>query len=150
MRVAEVMTTDVKTVSPRVAASDAWALMRRAGIHHLVVTDESRVVGVLSERDAGGRKGGRLRAKSRVEDLMTKSVVTIDPATTLRRVASLVRGRTIGCVPVMSGGRLKGILTATDLLEVLGGPTDREARRRRSDLHFRSPHRKRHRAYGAW
>ena len=150
MRVAEVMTTDVKTVSPRTAAVDAWELMRRQGIHHLVVTEGARVVGVLSNRDTGGRSGGKLRAQSTVGDLMTRSVVTVDPKTTLRRVANLMRGRTIGCVPVVSGRRLKGILTATDLLEVIGRGIDRPAPGRRPDLHFRSPHRKLHRAYGAW
>jgi CBS domain-containing protein len=38
MRVQDVMTKDVKTVSPTTAAEDAWNTMRGHGIHHLVVT----------------------------------------------------------------------------------------------------------------
>jgi len=149
MRVAEVMTTDVKTIAPRVRAADAWEVMRRAGIHHLVVTEDAKVVGVLSARDAG-RRGARLRAESRVQDLMTTGVVTVAPTDTVRRVANVMRGRAIGCVPVVAGQRLKGIVTVSDLLTLVGGGIDRPARPERHNIHYRSPHRKHHRAYGPW
>ncbi len=150
MRVAEVMTTGVKTVRPETSAVDAWELMRQQGIHHLVVIRGSAVVGVLSDRDAGGRKGGRLRAESRVEDLMTSTVVTVKPGDTIRRVANLMRGRTIGCVPVVQGQRLKGIVTVTDLLQSLGHGVDRPSRPQRHDLNYRVPHRHRRNASAAW
>src|SRR5262245_45302001 len=150
MRIAEVMTRGVTTVPPQTSAADAWELMRLKGIHHLVVTSGSEVVGVLSARDAGGRSGSSLRARSRVKDLMTAPVVTVKPTETIRRVANLMRGRTIGCVPVVEDSRLKGIVTVSDLLGLLGGGVDRPSRPRRHDVNYRSPHRKHHRAYGAW
>ena len=150
MRIAEVMTRGVTTVPPQTSAADAWELMRLKGIHHLVVTDASEVIGVLSARDAGGRSGSSLRARARVKDLMTTPVVTVKPTETIRRVANLMRGRTIGCVPVVEDSRLKGIVTVSDLLALLGGGVDRPSRPRRHDVNYRSPHRKRHRAYGAW
>ena len=150
MRVAEIMTKDVETVAPQAPAADAWERMRRSGIHHLVVKEGASIVGVLSDRDAGGRGGTRVRAQSRVGDLMTEGVVTVDPAATVRRVANLMRGRTIGCVAVVDGGRLKGIVTVSDLLEILGHGADRPSPQRRRDLHYRAPHRKQHRAGGAW
>ena len=66
MRVTEVMTKEVQTIRPQARASDAWEQMRRHGIHHLVVMENSRIVGVISDRDAGGRKGAGARAESRV------------------------------------------------------------------------------------
>lgn len=150
MRATELMTTNVKTVSPHVSAADAFELMRSQGIHHLVVTKDSAVVGILSDRDAGGRSGSKLRAQSRVSDLMTPSVVTVSPTETVRRIANLMRGRTIGCVPVVEGSRLKGIVTVSDLLALLGLGVDRPLKPQRAALHYRSPHRKHHRAYGAW
>jgi acetoin utilization protein AcuB len=150
MRVAEVMTTEVRTIQPQARASDAWELMRREGIHHLVVTENSRVVGVLSNRDAGGRNGATLRAQSRVDDLMTDSVVTVPPDETIRRVANLMRGRTIGCVPVVKGQRLQGIVTVSDLLGILGRGVDRPSRPARHALHYRTPHRAHKRASGVW
>ena len=127
MRVAEVMTEGVQTVPPTMPAVDAWELMRRKRIRHLVVTTGSSVVGVLSDRDAGGRSGGALRSLSTVADLMTSHVVTIEPTATIRKVANLMRGRTIGCIPVTQGKRLVGIVTVSDLLELLGRGIDRPA-----------------------
>ena len=150
MRVADVMTTSVKTVPRKTSAADAWELMRRQGIHHLVVMEGADVVGVFSDRDAGGRNGSRVRAQSSVGDLMTGNVVTVEPTETIRRVANLMRGRTIGCVAVTARGRLKGIVTVSDLLTILGGGADRPATPARHTLNYRSPHRKHHRAYGAW
>ena len=59
MRVQDVMTSRVHTVSPGIAAEDAWNRMRMRRIHHLVVTQASAIVGLLSERDLGGAKGTR-------------------------------------------------------------------------------------------
>lgn len=56
---------------------DAWNVMRVNRIHHLVVTKANRVVGVLSDRDAGGRRGAAVRANSTVADLMNAPAVTV-------------------------------------------------------------------------
>jgi CBS domain-containing protein len=150
MRAAEIMTTNVQTVPRTMSADDAWEFMRRKRIRHLVVTDGSRVEGVLSERDAGGRRGEKTRADSNVGDLMTAGAVTISPDTTVRKIANLMRGRTIGCVPVMDGQHLAGIVTVSDLLEVLGRGIDRPVPGPRRGLHHRVPHRKMKRAFGVW
>jgi CBS domain-containing protein len=47
MRVFEIMTEGVQTVPPTMPASDAWELMRRKRIHHLVATTGTEIVGVL-------------------------------------------------------------------------------------------------------
>lgn len=148
MRVVEVMTKNVQTVRPDALAVDAWELMRRKRIRHLVVMSDSTVAGVLSDRDVGGRKGASIRSRSRVSDLMTPSVVSVDPSATIRQVANLMRGRTIGCVPVVSGRRVVGILTVSDLLELLGRGIDRPARPQRNPLQRRVPHRKTRSASG--
>ena len=150
MRVAEVMSKDVKTVRPETPAADAWEMMRQQGIHHLVVMEGSTLRGVLSARDAGGKSGAAIRAQSRVADLMTTATVTVEPEATIRKVANLMRGRTIGCVPVVERGRLKGIVTVSDLLGLLGYGIDRPATPRRHALRYRVPHRKQRRAPYAW
>lgn len=150
MRVSELMTTQVRTVPPTMPAVDAWALMRRERIHHLVVKADGRIVGVLSDRDAGGRNGSSIRVRSTVADLMSRPVITVDPDATLRRAANVMRGRTIGCLPVVSGGRAVGIVTVSDLLGALGGGVDRPSRSERHNLHHRVPHRKQKGVFGKW
>ena len=91
MRVQDVMTRKVRTIAPHTPADDAWHEMRRLGIHHLVVTTDAHIVGLLSERDAGGRRGAALRRDHTVSDLMTEDVVTVAPNMTVRRAANLLR-----------------------------------------------------------
>jgi CBS domain-containing protein len=150
MRVLEVMTEGVQTVPPTMSASQAWEIMRQQGIRHLVVTRGRDVVGVLSERDAGGRSGASIRAGGTVADLMTAHVATVAPTDTVRSVANLMRGRTIGCVPVVDHSRLVGIVTLSDLLELLGRGVDRPAKPARRLATHRVPHRPGGRAHAAW
>ena len=64
---------------------------------------------------------------------------------TIRRVANLMRGRSIGCVVVTRDGELEGIITVSDLLGLLGKGQERPAPATRAHLHYRVPHRKQHR-----
>jgi CBS domain-containing protein len=150
MRVLEVMTEGVQTAPPTMSAGEATEIMRRQRIRHLVVTRGRGIVGVLSERDAGGRSGASIRVGRTVADLMTAPVVTVAPTDTVRSVANVMRGRTIGCVPVVDRGRLVGIVTLSDLLELLGRGVDRPATPARRLATHRVPHRKGGRTHAAW
>jgi acetoin utilization protein AcuB len=150
MRVFEIMTEAVQTVPPAMPASDAWELMRRKRIHHLVVTAGSKIVGVLSERDMGGRVGARARVGRSVAEFMTRPVVTAGRTDTVRVLANLMRGRAIGCLPVVEGERLLGIVTVSDLLEALGRGIDRPGKEMRRIATHRVPHRKQRRSGVAW
>jgi CBS domain-containing protein len=150
MRVFEVMTERVQTVPATMPALEAWELMRRKRIHHLVVTEGQDVLGVLSDRDGGGPADMGVQAGYTVADLMTSRVVTVGPNETIRAVANMMRGRTIGCMPVVDKDRLVGIVTVSDLLQVLGRGIDRPARPGRPIATHRVPHRRRRHAGGAW
>jgi CBS domain-containing protein len=133
MRVEEIMTTPVVTTAPEELASAAWSRMKREGIRHLVVLDQGRLAGVLSERDLGGRDGATVRRGRSVGELMARPIASAKPGTTLRQAANLMRGRLIGSLPVVENGRVIGIVTATDVLEELGRGSTRPtvtARRR--------------------
>lgn len=151
MRVQDVMTERVKTIGPAAAAEDAWNLMRVHGIHHLVVTEANQVVGLLSDRDAGSRRGSAIRVNRAVADLMTAPALTVEPTTTVRQAANLMRGRSIGCLVVVKSGRVVGIVTVSDLLDLVGRGLDRGAvKTGRPALHHRAPHRKSKGVVAAW
>jgi acetoin utilization protein AcuB len=151
MRVQDVMTAGVQTIRPTASAEDAWNMMNIRGIHHLAVTDEACVLGVISAGDLGGRRGARLRRNRLVADLMTTGVVTVEPTATVRQAANLMRGRSVGCVVVAAGEHAIGIVTISDLLELIGRGLDRGvATTKRWTLKHRVPHRKGHRAVGTW
>lgn len=140
MRIPEVMNEQVQTVLPTMPAADAWELMQRRGIHHLIVKNGSEIAGILSDRDLGSRPGAGFRANLQVKEVMTTNVATIEPTDTVRRAANLMRGRTIGCLPVTRKGRLVGIVTVSDLLVLLGRGIDRPSPSGRRNLHRWGPH----------
>lgn len=127
MRVDELMSVRVVAVGPEETADAAWLRMQRERIRHLAVIEGSRLVGMLSERDLGGRGGADLRRGRLVRELMTPRVATASPGTTLRQAANVMHGRLIGSLPVVDCGRVVGIVTATDVLEELGRGSTRPA-----------------------
>jgi len=119
------MKKKVETVTSETSAEEAWNRMRMRRIHHLVVTQGSKVIGVLSDRDMGGLGDPGYQEGRSVGDLMTPSVVIARKDTTLREAANLLRGRTIGSLPVVENGKLVGIVTTTDLLTLIGKGSER-------------------------
>ena len=118
IRLRDIMQKKVEGISAHDSAEAAWNRMRLLRIRHLVVLKDRRVVGVLSDRDVAGR--GSLRHVEAVGDVMSEPVVSGHPEMTLRQAANRMRGRSIGCLPVVEGDDLVGIVTTTDLLELLG------------------------------
>ncbi|HMD37378.1 MAG TPA: CBS domain-containing protein [Vicinamibacterales bacterium] len=150
MRIHEIMSEPVVTVVPDGSAEEAWQLMLTHGVRHLVVIDSGRVVGVLSDSDAGGRLGGAVRLGATVGELMNRHVMTIARDDSVRKAANLMRGRVIGCLPVVESGRLVGVVTTTDMLKVLGGGVDRPQQPARHAVNHKVPHRKATAATGRW
>ena len=119
MRVHEVMSSPVHGIGPDGSLAEAAEQMRQHRVHHLLVVDGRRVLGVISARDLLGRSEGPVAAA------MSAPLVTVAPTATVRQAANLLRGQTLGCVPVMDGERPVGMLTVSDLLELLGRGADR-------------------------
>jgi CBS domain-containing protein len=141
MRVSEIMTEPVETAAATMPIDQAAGLMRGRRIHHLIIKEGAKVVGLLSARDLprGGRDARVVR------DVMTPNVATIEENETVRRAANVMRGRSIGSLVVLRGGRLAGIVTVSDLLDLLGKGGDRRVQPARASLHYRVPHQKQHR-----
>jgi CBS domain-containing protein len=151
MRVNEIMSSHVKTVPITASADAAWEMMRGDRIHHLVVMDGKNVAGVFSARDAGGINGELIRNGRQVGELMSAHVVTAENNAPLKRVANLMRGHTIGSVVVVDNGKPVGIVTTSDLLELLGRGSIRPTpTSKRTPVNCRAPHTKRQRAFGVW
>src|SRR6202140_2703904 len=135
MRIKDVMSKSVVSISPETLIAAARATLRSGEIEHLVVVEGKRVVGVVAREDiaqAGDDKP--------VAGVMSRNVATIAPEETLRRAAGIMRGRAVGCLPVVDGDRLVGIVTTSDLLTALAKgdthtspPNDRVILRKRSE-----------------
>ena len=118
IRLRDVMKNRVESVAADELAQTAWERMRARRIRHLVVLDGKEVVGVISDRDLIGR--GRLRRNEKVGDIMASPVIAGHPEMTLRQAANQMKGRSVGCLPVVEEGELIGILTVADILDLVG------------------------------
>jgi CBS domain-containing protein len=131
MRIQDIMSRDIKTVRSKASVPEARSLMRTAGVRHLLVMEGRDLVGVLSDRDLGGRAAAETRRLDvlTVADLMTETVITATPETTVRQAANLLRGHLIGCLAVLDGAKPVGIVTTTDLLDLIGRGAERPMER---------------------
>ena len=113
MRLTDVMETAVVTIAPTEKVERARQLMSEQSIRHLVVVDGG-VQGVLSDRDVERRT-----EETTVAEVMSSPAVVLAPNATVKKAANVMRGQKIGCIVVMDGQKLKGIVSETDLLETL-------------------------------
>jgi CBS domain-containing protein len=125
------MSTDVATVLRNDQLTIADDLMRLGRIRHTPVLDEATgdVVGVLSQRDLfrgalarslgyGAHAQQKMLGMLLVKEVMTSDPVTVEPDLPLADAARILLERKIGCLPVVAKGRLVGILTESDFVQL--------------------------------
>ena len=107
----------------------AMDLLKEHEIRHLpVLKDGEKLVGILTERDIKQASPSPATAleireiyylldKVKVKQIMTRRPYTISSAAPIEEAALIMREKKIGCLPVIEGGRLVGILTETDILD---------------------------------
>jgi CBS domain-containing protein len=118
VRVSEVMTPDVVTVSPEAVLIDAARLMRDSDIGPLPVCERGRILGVLTDRDITVRAiaGGKDPRSTRVYEIMTPEVVSCLDSDDVRRAAEIMQSAQLRrLLVVFSDGRLAGIVSLGDL-----------------------------------
>ena len=122
-----IMSTDLITLRPESTVADARGLMQSNRIHHLpVIEGEDNLVGlvtltnVLAATDSFLRDpDNRIHATDlQVKDIMVTDIATIDEHASLRQAAMFIEKHQIGCLPIVTDGRLRGIITDTDFVGV--------------------------------
>jgi len=134
LRVVDLMSRDPATLKRNDNLSLADDVMRLGRIRHLPVVDdddEHQLVGLVSQRDLfrsslaralgyGTAAQQKLLGMLLVKEVMTNEVVTTTPDTSLVDAARLMHQRKLGCLPVVEGERLVGILTEGDFVALVG------------------------------
>ncbi|MGA8886010.1 MAG: CBS domain-containing protein [Pseudolabrys sp.] len=110
---ADVMTTDVITVSPETTVRDIAILLHSKRISGVPVVDAAgHILGIVTEGDLVLR--GRI-----ARDIMTKSVISVGPGATLPEIAKTLERHRIKRVPVVKDNTLIGIIARSNLLQAL-------------------------------
>ena len=117
--VRDVMTTAVKTVRIDTSVRDAVRKMNKYFIGSILIVDEKRLVGILTERDILRRivEQGTDASIIRVKDIMSSPVITVHPETNIEDAAQLMTQKQIKKLAVMEEGKLVGVVTSMDLMQ---------------------------------
>jgi CBS domain-containing protein len=119
------MTTKVVYAREKDDIQQAHQSMRALGVRHVPVTRDKRLVGILSDRDillhAQIGADGSMKVPSKpIDEVMIKNVVTCRESDTIVHCIDTLLHHRISCLPVVaSQGNLIGIVTTTDLLQLL-------------------------------
>jgi acetoin utilization protein AcuB len=123
------MTPDPVTLSPEDSLLEALETMRLRGVRHFPVTVAGVLVGLVTEGDLKRAEPStltdseedfnRVMEGTTISRIMIQNPVTVTTQTPLLEAAETVHGTKYGALPVVSDGRLVGILTDNDLIHAL-------------------------------
>jgi len=109
----------VFTITPNVTVLDALKVMAEKNVGALSVTEDGKLVGIISERDYA-RKGvlqGRSSIGTAVREIMTRAVITVTPRESIRECMSLMTDRHLRHLPVIDNDQLIGLLSIGDIVK---------------------------------
>lgn len=127
--IGRIMSSRLVTVEMDDTLSVVQSIFRKVKFHHLLVVDQGKLVGIISDRDllkAVSPYVGTLSETTRdlatlskrAHQIMSRHPVTIGPGSTVQEAARLMIKRGVSCLPVLtSDGMLLGVITWKDLLK---------------------------------
>jgi CBS domain-containing protein len=115
----EVKGSSVYAIAPEASVYDALKLMAERNVGALAVTEETRLVGLVSERDYARKVVllGRVSKDTPVRDIMTREVVCVDPSQGVDDCMALMTERHFRHLPVIEEGRLVGLISIGDVVK---------------------------------
>ena len=132
MKVADLMTSKVETVTMDAILSDVWKIFRQHRFHHLPVVDEdNHLIGMISDRDVLYHISPRVESgnatvaeievlRKPAHQFMSRRPLTVYPNTSAVRALRTIIDQSVSCLPVVDDDmNLQGILTWRDVIKFL-------------------------------
>ena len=109
---------EIFSISPSASALEALKLLEKHNMGAALVMEGGEVKGILSERDCVRKLelSGKQAQNTRVDEIMTGKVITIEADEELEACMSLMLEKNIRHLPVYSGGKLTGLISVRDVL----------------------------------
>jgi CBS domain-containing protein len=134
-RVRDIMSEQIVTISADDSLSTVEDIMTLGRVRHMPVVRGGQLVGVVSERDLlraslstlsefGNEQRRAFLQVVEIKRVMSTPPVVIPSSASVEEAALVMAERKIGCLPVIDGGRLVGMLTETDVLRYFAGVAD--------------------------
>jgi CBS domain-containing protein len=115
--VREAMTEDPRSIGSSASVVEAARLMREQHIGSLPITDEEKLVGMITDRDITTRvvaEAADLNTTS-VEDVYSRDLISVEPDNDLDEALQLMARHQVRRLPVVENGRLVGIVAQADI-----------------------------------
>jgi CBS domain-containing protein len=123
----DIMTKDVITIDVNKTVFDAAEIMSNKGVGCVIVIVQGFPVGIITERDMVKRVlAKRSSIDQKVTEIMTKTLITVEPETSLKDAARVMSTNGIRRLPVLKNNKLVGIVVATDFVRNVGKKTTTE------------------------
>ncbi len=133
MRIKDIMTYDVVTITSTTPIIEAERLLAAHGFERLPVVDAGKLVGLVTKDNvlkAGPSAATTLTrgeavyllTRLTVAEVMKRNVVTVSPETTVEKAVAVAQANKVGCLPVLEGGSVKGIVTTNDFFYKILNP----------------------------
>lgn len=112
---------EVWSVAPDASVYDALELMAEKEVGALVVIEEGRLIGLISERDYARKLvlQGRSSRETPVRDVMTAKVICVRPDQTVEECMALMTDKRVRHLPVVEEGDLTGVVSIGDLVKAI-------------------------------
>lgn len=128
--VRDYMTSPAASINKDARLLDAALMMRRSGFRHLPIVEGERLVGIITDRDVqrfapsllgnvSQEEYNAIFEETPLEKVMTKNPLTVHAHAPIQEATAILHDRKLGCVPVVEGEKLVGIITVTDMLRLL-------------------------------
>lgn len=109
----------VYQIASCVPVFEALRLLAEYGVGALLVVDDGKLVGVVSERDYTRKVAlqGKNSKETTVAEIMTANVITVAPTTGTRACMTLMSQKKIRHLPVMDGNNVLGMISIRDIMD---------------------------------
>ena len=114
--ITDVMSTDIQYCTPLDNVFEVAVIMKDYDVGAVPIVEEGKVLGIITDRDIAIRGvASKHPGSTKVTDIMSTSLVTVSPHTSVSEAADLMASKQIRRLPVVEDGQLVGMVSLGDL-----------------------------------
>jgi CBS domain-containing protein len=133
--VGDVMTKSVISVDVSMTINETAKMMEDAKVGAVIITENNTPVGIVTDRDFAVKVAAHAyQVTSSVKQIMSSPLLSINSDESVRNAADLMHDRGVRKLPVISEDKVVGIITATDIVNLLAVCVEEDMR----DMYFHS------------
>ena len=133
--ISDIMTKSVISVDVAMTINETAKMMEDAKVGAVIVMENNKPVGIVTDRDFAVKVAAHAyQISTPVKQIMTSPLISINSDETVRAAGDLMHDRKVRKLPVINNGKVVGIITATDIVNLLAVSVEEDMR----DMYFHS------------